>query len=90
MENKNNEQPLAVVETIEEKRKCKCCGRELPITMFEKKGTGRRKVCMECSRKESGVSDKFKDFTSRELIEELKSRGYKGQLKLIRIEEVKL
>lgn len=90
MENNNNEQSLAVVETIVEKKKCKCCGKELPITMFYKRGNGYRKTCIECMRKEDGSSEKFKQFTARELIEELKSRGYKGQLKLIRVEEVKL
>lgn len=34
--------------------------------------------------------DVFKDFTSRELIEELSSRGYKGELKYVSIETFKL
>lgn len=45
---------------------------------------------MTCERNESGVSEKFKDFTSRELIEELISRGYKGQLKYVKVETFNL
>lgn len=43
-----------------------------------------------CERCKDGVSEKFKQFTSRELIEELHSRGFKGILKRIKVEEVKI
>lgn len=86
MEN-NIEKPLAIVVTTNNKKKCKCCGKELPITYFNKQGAGYRKICINCERNKTGVSEKFKDFTSRELIEELKSRGFKGTLKYIKIEE---
>lgn len=89
MEN-NNDKVLATQETITEKKKCKCCGKELPITYFNKRGPGYRNICMSCERNKTGVSDKFKDFTSRELIEELRSRGYKGMLKYVKVEEFKL
>ena len=81
---------LAVKETIQQKKICKCCGKELPITMFNRKGPGYRNICMSCERDKIGVSDKFKDFTSRELIEELRSRGYKGTLKYVKVEEFNL
>ena len=92
MENKTDysNEVLAVEETTTEKKTCKCCGKELPITMFNKKGTGHRNICISCERGESGASDKFKDFTSRELMEELRSRGFKGILKRIKVEEVKI
>ena len=92
MENNHNynNEILAVEETTTEKKKCKCCGKELPLTMFNKKGVGYRSICISCERGESGASDKFKDFTSRELIEELRSRGFKGILKRIKVEEVKI
>ena len=81
---------LAVEETTTEKKKCKCCGKELPLTMFNKKGVGYRSICISCERGESGASEKFKQFTSRELMEELRSRGFKGVLKRVKVEEVKI
>ena len=86
----NKEQPLAIAVTTNNKKKCKCCGKELPITSFHKRGPGYRNICMSCERDKTGVSDKFKDFTSRELIEELRSRGYKGTLKYVKVEEFNL
>ena len=85
-----DETPLAVREAIKEKKTCKCCGHELPITYFDKRGGGYRNICRNCLRKESGVSERFAQFTSRELLEELRSRGYKGTLKRVSIEEIKL
>ena len=88
--NYNNE-ILAVEEiTTEKKKKCKCCGKELPLTMFNKRGPGYRNIYISCERSESGASEKFKDFTSRELMEELRSRGFKGVLKRIKVEEVEI
>ena len=85
-----HEEVLAIPETAKETRHCKCCGKTLPVEYFERYAGGLRRVCKACRRNESGVSERFKDFTARELIEELRSRGYKGTLKLVRIEEVKL
>lgn len=39
---------------------------------------------------DNGISKKLKDFTSDELIEELRSRGYKGELKHITVKTFKL
>lgn len=92
MENNHDysNEKLAVEETTTQKKKCKCCGKELPLTMFNKRGIGYRNVCISCERGESGASEKFKQFTSRELMEELRSRGYKGVLKRVKVEEVKI
>lgn len=73
-----------------ETKKCKCCGRELPLTHFSRRGTGYRNICNECVKKEAGATDKFKDFSARELIDELKARGYEGQLTKKVIETIKL
>lgn len=90
MENNKEDKPLAVVETTNVKKTCKCCSRELPVSSFKKSGTGYRKICIECERKSKGISNKFEAFTSRELIEELKSRGYRGTLKYVKVEEIKI
>ena len=71
-------------------KKCSCCGKILPIEDFEVYGKGHRSICKICRRNESGATEKFKDFTSRELIDELISRGYKGELRKVIIENVKL
>ena len=86
--NYNNE-ILAVEEaTTEKKKKCKCCGKELPLTMFNKRGPGYRNICIYCERGKNGVSEKFKQFTSRELMEELRSRGFKGTFKRMKVETI--
>lgn len=79
---------LAVEETTTQKKTCKCCGKELPLTMFNKRGTGYRTICISCERGDSGASDKFKQYTSRELMEELRARGFKGTFKRMKVEEI--
>ena len=49
MEN-NDDKVLATQETTTEKKKCKCCGKELPISYFNKRGPGYRNICMSCER----------------------------------------
>ena len=87
MENKTDysNTVLAVEETTTQKKTCKCCGKELPLTMFNKRGIGYRTICISCERGDSGASDKFKQYTSRELMEELRARGFTGTFKLIKI-----
>lgn len=73
-----------------ETNKCKCCGKDLPLTHFQKRGTGYRNICNNCLKRESGATDKFKDFSSRELIDELKARGYEGEIHKKIVETIKL
>lgn len=80
----------ATPEYTGETKKCSCCGKELPLSHFQKRGVGYRNICNDCLKRESGATDKFKDFTSRELINELKSRGYEGQLTKKIVETIKL
>lgn len=84
--------PITPAEGTTETRKCSCCGKILPIDAFKlcKGGARRHTKCMTCEQQASGISEKFKDFTSRELMEELRNRGYKGTLIFTRVEEIKL
>ena len=78
---------------------CKKCGRELPVYEFYKADTNKDGLlghCKECHR--SQMNDRSKAarkalaenktplsaFTPRELIEELRKRGYKGTLYVTR------
>ena len=87
-------QPKPIIDVLPEPtiavKRCKRCGKVLPIDDFNKKGTGYRNICKCCERGETGASEKFKEFTSRELIEELKARGYSGKLTKTVTEEIKL
>jgi len=84
---------------MEETKKCKCCGRELPLSEFHKTGFGLTSICKTCvvkkqqegrkARKqernyEQEIADarkmRLKDFTGRDLLEELKRRGYCGTI----------
>lgn len=75
---------------IEQKRYCRKCKQWLPISHFEKYGAGIRHVCKACQHNIKNPSDKFIDYTSRELIEELRRRGYRGKLTYTEVTEVKL
>ena len=80
---------------------CRICGEEMPISDFPKhrqyKG-GHDTRCKCCTnaytkanrakRKGGGGNPKLADITPRELIEELKYRGYTGTLSIVR--EIKL
>ena len=75
-----------------ETKKCACCGQELPTTEFytsQRNKDGLQSYCKKCAieanKKYSnksirGGNELLKDFTPRQLIEELKARGYKGKL----------
>lgn len=75
---------------------CKKCGRELPIEDYhiDNRMVGNHKsVCKECTsaytaesrlrKKEEKESTPLSKFTPRELIEELRKRGYKGKLQYV-------
>lgn len=71
-------------ETIKTKV-CECCKQELPLSMFKKHGRskdGYSKICVDCSIKNKYPegNPKLANFTPRELIEELRCRGYHGNL----------
>ena len=89
--NANNLQSIKVIpQPTCATKKCTICGKVLPLSEFTRKGKGYRTTCNGCLRKENGTSEKFKEFTSRELIDELKYRGYKGTLRREIVEEIKI
>lgn len=75
-------------------KKCTRCGRELPVTEFYKRTDspdGLQAWCKECFKKPTkktqiggGVSDELKMYTSRQLMEELAKRGYRGELEYVK------
>ena len=71
-------------------QKCNCCGKVLPMTQFQRAGSGYRHVCKTCYKTGDGRSIKFKDIESRELIEELKARGYTGDLEFHLVKTINL
>lgn len=74
---------------------CTCCGEEKPVTEFYRLKAGdegRQSQCKKCigeKRKKRvnktlgtpGLNPELEKFTPRQLIEELKARGYKGELR---------
>lgn len=82
-----------------ETKKCKCCGRELPVSEFGKSPLGVYNTCKECVKKnqsdakigkknvlqmekelENAKVMRLSEFSPRELMGELKRRGYKGKI----------
>lgn len=74
-------------------KKCSKCGRELPLSEFYSKKTsfdGLQSWCKECqkSRIRNHYTNKpcnpdLAQFTPRQLIEELRHRGYTGELQYV-------
>lgn len=72
-----------------ETRKCSCCGKTLPLSAFEKFGVkGYHTKCKRCEGKEDYEDERFKDIDSRDLILELRHRGYRGELEQVTINKV--
>lgn len=88
------------METTQQTTKtCSHCHRELPLEMFYKMASskdGLQHQCKECQKENSrnstrkksspgGVNPLLADYTPRELMLELKARGYTGELKFVKI-----
>lgn len=84
-----------------ETKVCKVCGKELPLSEFRKSPFAPNGIvtCKKCVSEKTKRTKLFKKtanstntelakFTPRELIEELKSRGYKGKLYVTRTIEL--
>ena len=76
---------------MEQEKKCSRCGRILPLSEFYKKTRakdGHQAYCKKCQAEQNKQKSARKrtsnsllaDFTPRQLIEELRARGYKGTL----------
>ena len=71
-------------------KRCGKCGRDLPESEFyrkEKSPDGLQSYCKTCQslssrgiKKNGGGNHELSNFTPRQLIEELRARGYKGKL----------
>ena len=76
-------------------KKCSGCERELPEEMFHKSSIskdGLYYICKECAKErykerrrrnevQKGANPELEKFTPRELIAELRARGYRGELR---------
>ena len=83
-------------------KQCDTCGRTLTLDNFKRVHTakdGHSSTCKECAKQrrqqkkedniiKGGGNPKLADITPRELIEELRFRGYTGTLTIVR--EIKL
>lgn len=72
---------------------CSCCGNKLPVTAFNKHNhakDGYEAICRNCKVKNRGSNPDLAKFQPRELIEELRARGYHGTLEYVQRHEIKL
>lgn len=83
----------------EQKKVCPGCGRELPLSAFNRhprSADGRMKECKECTRrrlhssKKSAKSNPLAQFTARELMRELKARCYEGILEYTTVQRINI
>lgn len=79
-----------------ETKKCNKYGRELPLSEFYKSSNtkdGLQRHCKDCAReyvKNKKIHKVYSNpelakYTPRELMEELRSRGYTGELKFVQV-----
>ncbi len=81
----------------QETKKCSKCGRELPLDEFTKNALskdGMRKRCKQCENEERKAVNQKKSkvytnpelakFQPRELMDELRARGFRGELEWIK------
>lgn len=83
---------------------CRHCGKEKPISQFHgsnRSADGLQTYCKECKKElarqrtvmrrvkdASGLNPELADFQPRELIAELRARGFYGELKFINVIKV--
>lgn len=70
---------------------CSCCGNELPVTAFDRHGKskdGYSHICRAYKAEQNGTNTDLAKFTPRELINELRARGYRGKLTFTQTYEI--
>ena len=81
-----------------ETKKCAICGKEKPLGEFWKNKWGYTNTCRECAVQKQNITrtpkiekrrlDALTDYTPRELLAELKRRGYKWEKMVLITEQV--
>lgn len=84
-------------------KKCSICGKTLPLSAFYSNSSskdGHHSCCKECYKqrnkkfyeaaKEKLRTSRLADFTPRELMEELRRRGYEGKLYYTEVHTIEL
>ena len=73
---------------------CKACGRTLPLSSFgvhNKSADGHMAVCNDCRhRKRLNTDNPLENFTARQLMCELRARGYRGTLEYTEVHHINL
>lgn len=87
-----NDYPEKQDGVVKQTKKCKCCGRVLDVSEFRTYSKGYRNICKHCEYKNRGISEEFAKYEDKDLINELRSRGWSGKLeyKEIKIKTVEL
>lgn len=78
---------------VSDTKVCRCCGERLPIDAFARHGKskdGYSNICKACKAKASNSNPALAGFSPRELIEELRIRGYRGTLEYVQRHEITL
>ncbi len=81
------ENQTTMSESTRKTKVCASCGRELPLEMFpghRLSADGHMAECRDCRRrrkaKNNNEGNPLEKFTARELMHELKARGYEGNI----------
>lgn len=78
---------------VSDTKVCRCCGERLPIDAFARHGNskdGYSNICKACKAKTGNGNPALAGFSPRELIEELRIRGYRGTLEYVQRHEITL
>ena len=74
-------------------KRCKSCGQLLPIIAFKtdpRSKDGYCHICNACKAKGKEGNPKLAEFTPRELMEELRARGYHSTLEYIQRHKINI